>query len=147
MNKEPLPITGDGSETRDWTYVDDIINGLLAMGVRGEAIGEAINLGSAAETHVIDMANMINDLTGNTAGIRYTKRRNWDVKHRLLSSIEKAKRLLEYEPKTPFEEGLKNVHRWFEENWGDIQGSAEFQENKKQQWRNTTPQKTQEILT
>ncbi|MCK4348098.1 MAG: NAD-dependent epimerase/dehydratase family protein [Thermoplasmatales archaeon] len=147
MNKEPLPITGDGSETRDWTYVDDIINGLLAMGIKKEAIGEAINLGSATETHVIDMANMINDLTGNTVGIRYTKRRNWDVKHKLLSSIEKAKKLLEYEPRTPFEEGLKNVHRWFEENWGDIQRSAEFQENKKQQWRNSTPQKTQEILT
>lgn len=39
----------DGTETRDWTYVDDIINGLLAMGIREEAIGEAFNLGSAKE--------------------------------------------------------------------------------------------------
>ena len=44
-----LPITGDGSETRDWTYVDDIIDGLLEMGIRDEAIGEAINLGSGIE--------------------------------------------------------------------------------------------------
>ncbi len=56
MQGKPLPITGDGSETRDWTYVDDIINGLLAMGIREEAIGEAINLGSGKETKVIDMA-------------------------------------------------------------------------------------------
>jgi UDP-glucose 4-epimerase len=40
-----LPITGDGTETRDWTYVGDIVNGLLAMGVREAAIGEAFNLG------------------------------------------------------------------------------------------------------
>ena len=49
MNGLPLPITGDGTETRDWTYVEDIVDGLLAMGVREEAVGEAINLGSDQE--------------------------------------------------------------------------------------------------
>src|SRR4030067_855682 len=49
LNGQKLPITGDGNETRDWTYVDDIINGLLAMGIRDEAIGETINLGSGKE--------------------------------------------------------------------------------------------------
>jgi len=126
MNGGPLPITGDGSETRDWTYVDDIINGLLAMGVKEEAIGEAINLGSGKEHRVIDLANKVNELTGNKAGIKYVERRNWDVKRRLLSSIEKAKRLLNYEPKTEFEDGLRNVHKWFVENWENIKESAEF---------------------
>jgi len=107
MNGLPLPITGDGTETRDWTYVDDIINGLLAMGVKEEAVGEAINLGSGKEHKVIELANIVNELTGNKAGIKYVERRNWDVKRRLLSSIEKAKRILGYEPKTEFEEGLK----------------------------------------
>ena len=69
MNKQTLPITGDGTETRDWTYVDDIISGLLAMGIKEEAIGEAFNLGSAKEHRVIDMANMVNKLAGNDAGI------------------------------------------------------------------------------
>ena len=146
MNNQPLPITGDGSETRDWTYVDDIVNGLLAMGIKKDAIGEAINLGSATETHVIDMANMVNELTGNTMDIAYTERRNWDVKHRLLSSIGKAKRLLDYEPKTPFEKGLKNVHKWFVDNWENIQESAEFSKNKKQRWEHTADQKTQKII-
>lgn len=126
MNGQALPITGDGSETRDWTYVDDIVNGLLAMGIKKDAIGEAINLGSATETHVIDMANMVDELTGNNACIVYTERRNWDVKHRLLSSIDKAKKILDYKPQTSFEDGLKNVHEWFVDNWEDIQESAEF---------------------
>ena len=126
MNKQALPITGDGTETRDWTYVDDIIAGLLAMGIKEEAVGEAINLGSGMEHRVIDLANMVNELVSNEAGIKYVERRDWDVKHRLLSSIKKAKRLLSYEPQTGFEEGLKKVHEWFVKNRGDIERSAEF---------------------
>lgn len=126
MNGQPLPITGEGTETRDWTYVDDIISGLLAMGVKEEAIGEAFNLGSAKEHRVIDMANMVNKLTGNDTGVHYTERRNWDVKCRLLSSVEKSKRVLGYRPRLVFEDGLKNVHQWFTDNWENIQNTAEF---------------------
>ena len=126
MNKQALPITGDGTETRDWTYVDDIIDGLLAMGINEAAVGEAINLGSGNEHRVIDLANMVNELVSNEAGIKYVERRDWDVKHRLLSSVEKAKRLLGYEPQTGFKDGLKKVHAWFVENWENIDGSAEF---------------------
>ena len=96
MSGKELPITGDGSETRDWTFVDDIVNGLLSMGIKEEAIGEAINLGSGKEHKVADMANMVNGFTGNKAGIMFTQRRNWDVKTNLLSSIEKASRILGY---------------------------------------------------
>ncbi|MCL0097684.1 NAD-dependent epimerase/dehydratase family protein [Dehalococcoidia bacterium] len=126
MNGQPLPITGDGTETRDWTYVDDIVNGLLAMGLREEAVGEAINLGSGTERRVIDMANMVNEITGNKSGITYTERRDWDAKTKLLSSIEKAERLLDYSPQTEFEAGLRKVHEWFLENWENIKRSAEF---------------------
>ena len=126
MNKQTLPITGDGTETRDWTYVDDIINGLLAMGIKEEAVGEAINLGSGKEHRVIDMANMVNEITGNDGGVRFTERMDWDVKTRLLSSIEKAKRILGYVPQMEFEDGLKKVHEWFVENWESIEESGEF---------------------
>ena len=126
MNGQALPITGDGTETRDWTYVDDIISGLLAMGIKEGAIGEAFNLGSAKEHRVIDMANMVNELAGNDAGIVFAERRNWDVKCRLLSSVEKAKKLLDYRPKMRFEDGLANVHQWFDGNLTNIQNSAEF---------------------
>ncbi|WP_373838604.1 NAD-dependent epimerase/dehydratase family protein [Methanospirillum sp.] len=126
MKGQPLPITGEGTETRDWTYVGDIVNGLLAMGVRDEAMGEAFNLGSGKEQSVIDMANKVNELTGNDAGIRYTERRNWDVKTRLLSCVDKANRVIGYEPKISFDEGLKETHRWFVENWKNIEKSAEF---------------------
>jgi nucleoside-diphosphate-sugar epimerase len=126
MKGKALPITGDGNETRDWTFVDDIVNGLLAMGIKDEAIGEAINLGSGKETKVGDMANMVNNLTNNKAGIEYVKRRNWDAKHRLLSSIGKAEKLIGYKPQTEFKDGVNKLYQWFCSNWDNIEKSAEF---------------------
>lgn len=126
MTNQALPITGDGTETRDWTYVDDIVNGLMAMGIVEQAVGEAINLGSATEIRIIDMANMVNELTGNTEGIVYASRRDWDAKTKLLSSIGKARKILGYNPKNTFKDGLKKTHSWFVENWDDIEQSAEF---------------------
>ena len=126
MNDQPLPITGNGTETRDWTYVEDIVDGLLRMGIKEEAIGEAINLGSGHDHHVKDMAEMINGLTGNKSGIKYTERRDWDVKTSLLSSIEKAQNILGYKPKMGFKDGLKKTHQWFIDNWENIAGSVEF---------------------
>lgn len=126
MNEQPLPITGDGTETRDWTYVDDIVQGLMAMGIVDEAVGESINLGSGKETRVIDMAQQINKLTGNREGINYVTRRDWDAKTCLLSSIEKAKKILDYKPQVTFYQGLKETYNWFENNWENISQSAEF---------------------
>ena len=126
MNKQALPITGDGKETRDWTYVDDIVTGLLTMGTKDQAIGQAFNLGSGTEHRVIDLANLVNEITGNKAGIKFVERRDWDVKTRLLSSIDKAKRVLDYQPSTEFDKGIGKVHKWFLENWENIIKSAEF---------------------
>jgi len=126
ITNQALPITGDGSETRDWTYVEDIVNGLIAMGIKKEAIGEAINLGSGKDHKVIDMANKVNDLTGNSEGIAFISRRDWDVKTQLLSSIEKAKDILDYKPSVSFDEGLKRTYNWFIDNWNHIEEDAEF---------------------
>jgi len=126
MCGEALPVTGDGTETRDWTFIDDILDGVLVMGVKPEAVGEAINLGSGTEHRVIDLARIINDLTGNAGGVAYAERRDWDAKTRLLSSIGKAEKLLDYRPQTNFEDGLKSVYRWFVENWGEIEKTADF---------------------
>jgi nucleoside-diphosphate-sugar epimerase len=126
MKGVPLPITGEGTETRDWTYVGDIVNGLIAMGIEEEAIGEAFNLGSGIDHQVIEMATIVNQLTNNKAAVTFKERRDWDVKTKLLSCVDKANRVLGYKPQMKFEDGLKNVHSWFEENWGNIEKSAEF---------------------
>ncbi len=126
LKGEPLPITGTGEETRDWTYVDDIVDGLLRAGAFPEAVGQAINLASGKETRVIDMARLVNELTENREDVVYVGRRKWDTKTRLLASIEKARRVIGYEPKTDFREGVQNTVNWFRQNWSQIQASARF---------------------
>ena len=126
MKGLPLPITGTGEETRDFTYVGDIVDGLLRAGYFESAIGQEFNLASGKETKIIDLANMINELTGNKAGIRFASRRKWDTKSRLLASIERARKLIGYEPTTSIEEGLRKTIQWFRENWDKIDASAHF---------------------
>ena len=126
MNGLPLPITGTGEETRDFTYVGDIINGLLAMAYYEEAIGEAFNLGTGREIKIKDLANWINEITGNKAGIIFKPRRDWDRSVRRRASIKKAKKILGYEPKTDMKTGLKRVYEWFKENWEHIEKSVRF---------------------
>ena len=122
-----LPITGTGEETRDFTYVGDIVDGLLRAAHYETAIGEDINLASGREVRIIDLATMVNTLVGNESGVEFVKRRRWDTKDRLLASIDKGKRVLGYVPKTPFEEGLKNTIQWFRDNWENIHMSARFE--------------------
>ena len=126
MKGESLPLTGTGEETRDFTYVDDLIDGLLRAGYYDGAIGKEFNLASGKETKIIDLANRISDLTGNKAGINFLSRRKWDTKSRLLASVDRAKALVGYVPKTEFDEGLKRTVEWFKEKWDLIEQAASF---------------------
>jgi nucleoside-diphosphate-sugar epimerase len=126
MKGFPLPITGTGEETRDFTYVSDIVDGLLSMAYCDDAVGESFNLGAAREIKIINLANLINELTKNDAGIIFKSRRDWDKKTRLLSNINKSKKFLHYRPKIEFRQGLEYTYNWFVENWNNIKISAEF---------------------
>ena len=126
LHKRPLPITGSGEETRDFTFVEDIVDGTLRMGVVKEAVGEAINLASETETRVIDLANWINELVGNDAGITFKPRRDWDKVVRRRASIEKARKVLGYEPKTDMKAGLKKTYEWILENKKKIKECVKF---------------------
>ncbi|MBI4795421.1 MAG: NAD-dependent epimerase/dehydratase family protein [Deltaproteobacteria bacterium] len=126
MQGQPLPITGSGEETRDFTYVGDIVDGLLRAGYFESAVGQEFNLASGEETRIIDLAKMINAQVGNQAGVTFTSRRKWDTKSRLLASVDRAKSLVGYQPNTPFEEGLGRTVAWFKENWERIAASASF---------------------
>jgi len=121
-----LPITGTGEESRDFTYVGDIVDGLLRAGFREEAVGEEFNFASGKETRIIDLAEMVNELAENKTPIKFLKRRKWDTKPRLIGSYEKASKHIGYEPKTSFQQGMKNTVEWFRENWEDIDKSAAF---------------------
>jgi len=126
LHKQQLPITGTGEETRDFTFVEDIVEATLKAGVTPEALGEAVNIASETETKVIDLASMICELTGNNNGVKFVGRRKWDKIVRRRASIEKAKKILSYEPKIGIKEGLKKTVDWFLQNRDKIEASVRF---------------------
>jgi nucleoside-diphosphate-sugar epimerase len=80
------------------------------------ALGGAFNLASETETSVIDLAKMVNDVTHNKTGTTYTSKRDWDKSSRRRASIEKAKRVLGYDPQTQFADGLRTTYEWIRSN-------------------------------
>ena len=126
MKGQPLPITGDGKMTRDFTFVSDIVDALVSSAFSDSAVGAEMNIASAREIEIIEMAKLVNELTGNTAGLIFTDRRKWDTKSRLLASIDRANGLLGYTPKVDFIDGLKETIAWFKNNWEFICRDAEF---------------------
>ncbi len=126
LKRQPLPITGTGEETRDFTYVGDIVEGLLRAGYFEAALGQEFNLASGQETRIIDLARMINDQVGNPGGILFAERRKWDTKSRLLASVTRAGQLIGYAPGTPLAAGLGHTVAWFRDNWNAIQAAARF---------------------
>ncbi|MFC2004667.1 NAD-dependent epimerase/dehydratase family protein [Chloroflexota bacterium] len=126
LHRQKLPITGNGEETRDFTFVEDIVDGTLRLGIFPEAVGDAFNLASETETKIIDLANAINQITGNDNGVEFTARRDWDLITRRRASIEKASKVLGYQPRIKIEEGIKRVYNWITENRDRIEASARF---------------------
>jgi len=126
MHKKSLPITGTGEETRDFTFVEDIVQGTLLCGIVPEAVGDAFNLASETETRIIDLANWINGLTGNKSEMLFRPRRDWDLIVRRRASIEKARRILGYSPKMQAKDGIATVYNWIKANQDKIEQSARF---------------------
>ncbi len=124
--KQALPITGTGEETRDFTYVGDVVQGLLAAGISEAAVGEAVNLASGREVSVATLATLVNGITDNSAGVTYVGRRSWDHITRRRASVEKAQRLLGYQPRTDFETGVRRTWEWFTTHWDRIAADARF---------------------
>jgi nucleoside-diphosphate-sugar epimerase len=117
---------GTGEETRDFTFVEDIVDGTLRLGIIPEAVGGAFNLASEKETKIIDIANMVNKITGNDSGVKMVPKRDWDLITKRRASIEKATKVLGYQPKTGMNEGIKKVYEWIIQNRDRIERDAIF---------------------
>ena len=126
MKRQSLPITGDGCETRDFTYVLDLVQGLIKSGFYESAIGQNFNLSAGREISIIDIAEMVNKIAGNEGNIEFKPKRKWDTKSRMLASIQKASDLIGYKPIISFEEGFQENLLWFRNNWELIERDADF---------------------
>ncbi|MGH9496441.1 MAG: SDR family NAD(P)-dependent oxidoreductase [Candidatus Sulfotelmatobacter sp.] len=113
MAGKPMLIFGDGSQTRDFTFVSDTAAGILAAGLSDSTIGQTINLGSGKEIEIRTLANIVADVVGRTnAEISYTEPRPGDVV-RLLADNSKAGQLLNFRPAIALRAGLVRLRDWY----------------------------------
>jgi len=114
LDDRPPLIHGDGTQSRDFTYIDNVVHGnLLAM--HGEqAPGEVFNIACGDRITLLELVTEINQRLGKTIEPHFGEPRPGDIKHSR-ASIEKARRLLGFEPLVPFSEGLARTIAWFGE--------------------------------
>jgi UDP-glucuronate 4-epimerase len=115
MQDEPITMFGDGSTSRDYTYVDDTVQGVLSAINYDQTSFEIINLGNNYGVSLKDLIAAIEEVVGKKAIIDQQPEQPGDVP-RTFADISKAKRLLNYQPKTELKDGLKKFYEWFLEN-------------------------------
>jgi len=105
-------IYGDGEHTRDFTYVANVVDGVLRAVRAPEASGEVINVATAGRVSLNELFRAIRDLVGGDVEPIYAEPRAGDVRDSQ-ADISKAARLLGYEPSVPFEAGLEKTIAWY----------------------------------
>jgi UDP-glucuronate decarboxylase len=112
LKGEPLTIYGDGRQTRSFCYVDDLIEGLIAMMNSPEDFTGPVNLGNPREFTIAELAQRVLALTGSSSPIEYRPLPENDPKQRQ-PDITLARERLGWEPKVPLEEGLQRTIAYF----------------------------------
>ena len=120
MHNEDLVITGTGNETRDFIFVQDMVDRLISCAVTPDAYGEAINIGTGVETHIQALAELIIRETASKSRIKFAPRRSWDNSMRRQADVSKAERILGAKAYIAVEDGVRETVRWFRDNYKDI---------------------------
>ena len=115
LKQMPLTVENGGIATRDFIYVDDIVEGLLLCATQG-AVGETYNLASGEEISILELAKLINQLTENPTPIIFLPKRYWDNSGKRFGSIEKSKNQLGFTANIGFQTGILKTIEWTKQN-------------------------------
>lgn len=110
-------IHGDGQQTRDFTYIDNVVDGVLRAAVAPEASGQVINVATGGRVSLLDVWAALRDITGVTTTPTFGPPRDGDVRDSQ-ADISKAERVLGYRPSVSFEDGLARTVEWFRATGG-----------------------------
>lgn len=116
LNKEEIKVYGDGSQTRDFTYVKDVIKANL-MAAESEFAGEIFNIGGGNQISISELIEKLEEFTGEKAMINKLEKQKGDVRE-TLADIEKVHKLLKWSPKVRIDEGLLNYIEWVNKTSG-----------------------------
>ena len=115
LNNEEIPMFGDGETSRDYTYIDDIVDGIKKSCdyvINNEYVYEIINLGNSSPVTLKEMINIIGEVINVIPKIKQLPMQPGDV-NRTFADISKAKSLLGYQPKTSFKDGIIRFVEWY----------------------------------
>lgn len=118
---EPLTVIGDGQQTRCFTYIDDAVAGNLAALEKPEAEGRVFNIGTDHEITILELANIVRELTGNRSEIVFVPKRSRYGEHfedipRRVPDITRMRTILGVEPQVSVREGLERTLNWYMEH-------------------------------
>ncbi len=106
-------IYGNGRQTRDFTYVADVVRGVLAAATAPNVAGEVINVACGGRISLLELVQVLQTVLGTAVAPTFAPAREGDV-HDSQADIAKARRLLGYEPTVPFDEGIRKTVEWFQ---------------------------------
>ncbi len=112
---EPPPIHGDGKQTRDFTYVANVVHANLRAAATRQGVGEVFNIASGKRHSVLELARLIRKILGVSIQPKFGPKRQGDVLH-TWADIRQAKRQLGFKVQVPFDEGVKRTTLWFQRN-------------------------------
>jgi UDP-glucuronate decarboxylase len=112
LNNAPMTVFGDGTQTRSFCYVTDLITGLLKLAFLDNLSGAVINLGNDEEMTICAFADLVRRLAGSDSNIVHRELPEGDPVRRR-PDIGKARKLLQWEPQVSTEEGVKRTIGWF----------------------------------
>lgn len=118
LNNEEIPMFGDGTTSRDYTYIDDIVDGIVRAcnyTLENKNVYEILNIGNSSPTSLKEMINTIAKVLNVEPKIKQLPMQPGDV-DRTYADVSKAKKMIGYEPKTTFEEGIKKFVDWYKQN-------------------------------
>lgn len=115
LNNEPIPMFGDGTTSRDYTYVEDIVSGIeksIEYVNNNKDVYEILNLGNSSPVSLKEMIDTIAEVLNKIPNIEELPMQPGDVE-RTFADISKANRLIGYKPKTSFKQGIENFVKWY----------------------------------
>ncbi len=112
LKDEQPPVDGDGKQSRDFTYVDNVVEANLAAAVREGVSGEAFNVACGKGYNLLELVRILNEIIGKDIKPKFMPPRAGDVKH-TLADVTKMKKLLKLDPKVDFVSGLKKTVEYF----------------------------------
>jgi UDP-glucose 4-epimerase len=122
LTKGQITIDGDGKQTRDFLYVDDLCRAIL-LALESDVSGEVFQVATGVETSILELAALVQKVVRRDVGMRHGPPRQGDIR-RNYSAISKARRLLGWEPTTELGVGLCETWRWFEAQTTDFTDSV-----------------------